>query len=74
MAGVDVLCSDKTGTITKNELTIAEAQTFGKFEIDDAFLYGTLASGKKIMIQLMMPSSLKPGRSEQLPKLLVDIV
>ncbi len=44
MAGVDVLCSDKTGTITKNELTIAEGQAFGKFEIDDALLYGTLAS------------------------------
>jgi H+-transporting ATPase len=44
MAGVDVLCSDKTGTITKNELTVAEAQAFGKFEIDDALLYGTLAS------------------------------
>jgi H+-transporting ATPase len=44
MAGVDVLCSDKTGTITKNELTIAEAQAFGKFTIDDALLYGTLAS------------------------------
>jgi len=44
MAGVDVLCSDKTGTITKNELTIAEAQAFGNFQIDDALLYGTLAS------------------------------
>ena len=44
MAGVDVLCSDKTGTITKNELTVAETQTFGKFEINDALLYGTLAS------------------------------
>jgi len=44
MAGVDVLCSDKTGTITKNELTVAEAQAFDKFEIDDALLYGTLAS------------------------------
>jgi H+-transporting ATPase len=44
MAGVDVLCSDKTGTITKNELTVAEAQAFGAFEIDDALLYGTLAS------------------------------
>jgi H+-transporting ATPase len=44
MAGVDVLCSDKTGTITKNELTIAEAQGLGNYEIDDALLYGTLAS------------------------------
>jgi H+-transporting ATPase len=44
MAGVDVLCSDKTGTITKNELAIAQAQPFGEFEIDDALLCGTLAS------------------------------
>jgi H+-transporting ATPase len=44
MAGVDVLCSDKTGTITKNELTVATAQTFGEFKIDDALLFGTLAS------------------------------
>jgi H+-transporting ATPase len=44
MAGVDVLFSDKTGTITKNELTVAEAQAFGGFSIDDALLYGTLAS------------------------------
>jgi H+-transporting ATPase len=44
MAGVDVLCSDKTGTITKNELTIGEAEPFEKFETDDALLFGTLAS------------------------------
>jgi H+-transporting ATPase len=44
MAGVDILCSDKTGTITKNELTVAEAQALGKFEIGDALLYGALAS------------------------------
>jgi len=44
MAGVDVLCSDKTGTITKNELALAEAQTFGEFEVEDALLCGTLTS------------------------------
>jgi H+-transporting ATPase len=44
MAGVDILCSDKTGTITKNELTIAEGQAFGAFELDQALLYGALAS------------------------------
>jgi H+-transporting ATPase len=44
MAGVDVLCSDKTGTITKNELTIAEVIPLSRFEIDDVLLYGTLAS------------------------------
>jgi H+-transporting ATPase len=44
MAGVDVLCSDKTGTITKNELTVAEAQVFGDFTIDDVLQFGALAS------------------------------
>jgi H+-transporting ATPase len=44
MAGVDVLCSDKTGTITKNELTVVTAQTFGKFTLDDMLLFGALAS------------------------------
>ena len=44
MAGVDVLCSDKTGTITKNELTVATAQTFGECTVDDVLLYGTLSS------------------------------
>jgi H+-transporting ATPase len=44
MAGVDVLCSDKTGTITKNELTVADAQPFNAFNTDQILLYGTLAS------------------------------
>jgi H+-transporting ATPase len=44
MAGVDVLCADKTGTITKNELTIGEIKTVGDFTDDDVMLFGTLAS------------------------------
>ena len=44
MAGIDVLCSDKTGTITKNELTLAEVRPFAGFTDDDALLFGTLAS------------------------------
>jgi H+-transporting ATPase len=44
MAGVDVLCSDKTGTITKNELTVATVQPFNDFKTDDVLLFGTLAS------------------------------
>lgn len=46
MAGVDVLCSDKTGTITKNELTLGEIKSFDKFKEDDVLLYGALASRK----------------------------
>jgi H+-transporting ATPase len=44
MAGVDVLCADKTGTITKNELTIGKIKTLGNFTENDVMLYGTLAS------------------------------
>jgi H+-transporting ATPase len=44
MAGVDVLCADKTGTITKNELTIGKVKTLGDFTENDVMLYGTLAS------------------------------
>jgi len=44
MAGMDILCSDKTGTITKNELTVSELQTFQGFTHEDALLFGSLAS------------------------------
>ncbi|MFB6342847.1 plasma-membrane proton-efflux P-type ATPase [Saccharicrinis sp. FJH62] len=44
MAGMDVLCSDKTGTITKNELTLSEVKPLGKFKQEDVLLYGMLAS------------------------------
>jgi H+-transporting ATPase len=44
MAGVDVLCADKTGTITKNELTIGKVETLGDFTENDVMLFGTLAS------------------------------
>lgn len=44
MAGADVLCADKTGTITENELTVGELKPFGNFTDDDVLLYGVLAS------------------------------
>ena len=44
MAGVDVLCSDKTGTITKNELTFAESVSFKGFDENDVLLLCVLAS------------------------------
>ncbi len=46
MAGVDILCADKTGTITKNELKLGEIQPFGEFKEEDVLLYGKLASPK----------------------------
>ena len=44
MAGVDVLCSDKTGTITKNELTVAGLKSFPGFDNSKLLLYASLAS------------------------------
>ncbi|MBT0159455.1 plasma-membrane proton-efflux P-type ATPase [Candidatus Bathyarchaeota archaeon A05DMB-2] len=44
MAGMDVLCADKTGTITQNSLTVSALETIGKFTQDDVLLYGMLAS------------------------------
>ena len=44
MAGADILCADKTGTITKNELTVGEVKTFEKYTANDVLLYATLAS------------------------------
>ena len=44
MAGVDILCADKTGTLTKNELSVAELVTFDKFTDSNLLMFATLAS------------------------------
>ena len=44
MAGVDILCSDKTGTITKNKLSVAEVEPFDRYTEADVVLYATLSS------------------------------
>ena len=44
MAGMDILCSDKTGTITKNELTLGGTKIYNKFTENDVLLFSALAS------------------------------
>jgi len=44
LAGVDVLCSDKTGTLTQNKLTLGEAFTVDGIPGDQVILAGALAS------------------------------
>ena len=47
MAGVDILCSDKTGTLTKNELTLGEPVVFGDTTAERCILAAALASKKE---------------------------
>ncbi len=44
LAGVEILCSDKTGTLTKNEISVATIKSFGDTDDKDVILYGILAS------------------------------
>lgn len=44
MAGMDILCSDKTGTITRNKLTLADAVPMKGSDEKDVILYAALAS------------------------------
>jgi H+-transporting ATPase len=44
MAGIDILCSDKTGTLTQNKLTLGAPVTFEAKNQDDLILAGALAS------------------------------
>jgi H+-transporting ATPase len=44
LAGVDVLCADKTGTLTQNKLTLGDPFCLGKITPDQVILAGALAS------------------------------
>jgi len=44
LAGVDILCSDKTGTLTQNKLTLGDPFTVNDITASDVILWAALAS------------------------------
>ncbi|ANI89835.1 metal-transporting ATPase [Arachidicoccus ginsenosidimutans] len=47
LAGVDVLCSDKTGTLTQNKMSVTTPLLYNQFSEELLFLYAALASRKE---------------------------
>ena len=63
MAGMDILCSDKTGTLTQNRLTLGEPALFGATDAQDLILAGALASKEedRDAIDMAVLAGLKDG-------------
>jgi H+-transporting ATPase len=47
MAGMDILCSDKTGTITQNSISIGDVRTFPGFSEQDVLVAAAYASERE---------------------------
>ena len=55
LAGVDVLCSDKTGTLTQNRMTVSDPVPCGDHSLKDLMVYGALASREENQDPIELP-------------------
>ncbi len=75
LAGVDIFCSDKTGTLTRNEMQVAKPVLFGDHDERTLFLAAVLASRPENRDPIELPlfhylqdhfPDLDPGRWRQI--------
>jgi H+-transporting ATPase len=68
MAGMDILCSDKTGTLTQNQLTLGEPALFAAGDAQELILAGALASKEedRDAIDLAVLAGLEAGQKDKL--------
>jgi H+-transporting ATPase len=55
LAGADVFCSDKTGTLTQNQMQVSEPVTLGNVSQSELFLVAALASKQENKDPIEMP-------------------
>ncbi len=55
LAGIDILCTDKTGTLTKNEMSVSLPITYKNFDEAALFTYALLASERENQDPIEIP-------------------
>lgn len=66
LANMNVLCSDKTGTLTKNELTVGDMQPFGAKDEKELLLMGALSSSQDLGDSIDQAILAKLGQQDEL--------